>query len=153
MPFRNESPNEDSMNPKSLWRGTLIVVLSALLAAPARADDKPVTILIVVAATTLAAAAAVLIVTSVHHRHKKIVITGCVTAGEKEMTLTDEQDGRAYMLSGNTTAIKPGDRMSLQGKKTKAINKTLVWETEAVIRNFGICHPESKSLIFSGGTR
>jgi hypothetical protein len=149
----NGSHSEDSMNLKSFWRGILVVVLSAALAAPARADDKPVTILIVVAATTLAAVAAILIITSVHHRHKKIMLTGCVTAGEKEMTLTDEQDGRAYALSGNTTAIKPGDRMSVQGKKAKGANKTLVWETEGVIRNFGVCHPNVESLIGSGGAQ
>jgi hypothetical protein len=133
----NGSHSEDSMNLKSFWRGILVVVLSAALAAPARADDKPVTILIVVAATTLAAVAAILIITSVHHRHKKIMLTGCVTAGEKEMTLTDEQDGRAYALSG----------------KAKGANKTLVWETEGVIRNFGVCHPNVESLIGSGGAQ
>jgi hypothetical protein len=39
--------------------------------------------------------------------------------------------------------IKPGDRMRLQGKKVtpKSPDKTLVWETREVNRDFGLCQP------------
>jgi len=33
------------------------------------------------------------------------------------MSVTDEKDKRIYALSGNTTDIKPGDRVTLRGKK------------------------------------
>ena len=48
------------------------------------------------------------------------------------------------MLSGNVAGIKPGDRMKLQGNKTKggAPDKTLGWETKKVIKDFGVCQSE-----------
>jgi len=59
------------------------------------------------------------------------------------MTLIDEKDKQIYMLSGNTTEIKPGDRMKLQGKKVKpkGPDKTLVWEARRVSKNYGACSP------------
>jgi len=131
------------MTQKCFWSGILIVVLSMSLAIPARANT-PETVLIVVAATTIAAAIAIVVtVASVHHRRKKIVITGCVISGERGMTVTDEDDRKLYALSGNTTGIKPGDRMTLQGKKVKpkGPDKTLVWEAKEVIKDFGVCQP------------
>ncbi|MGA8683307.1 MAG: hypothetical protein WB625_15460 [Candidatus Sulfotelmatobacter sp.] len=130
------------MTQKCFWCGTLIVVLSVGLAMPARAAN-PETVLIVIAATTAAAAiAAVVTVASVQHRRHKIVITGCVISGEKGMTVTDEEDSKIYVLSGNTTGIKPGDRMRLQkGKKVKGKgpDKTRVWEAKEVVEDFGVC--------------
>ncbi len=59
------------------------------------------------------------------------------------MTVTDEKDKQIYTLSDNTSAVKPGDRMKLQGKKVKSkgSDKTLVWESKAVAKDFGFCHP------------
>jgi hypothetical protein len=59
------------------------------------------------------------------------------------MTLVDEKDKQIYMLSGDTTDIKPGDRMKLQGKKVKSKppDKTLGWEASQVTKNFGACPP------------
>jgi hypothetical protein len=31
--------------------------------------------------------------------------------------------------------------MKLQGKKVKAADKTVVWETKAVTKDFGVCQP------------
>jgi hypothetical protein len=41
---------------------------------------------------------------------------------------------------GDTTNIKPGDRTRLQGKKAKSkgCDKTLVWETRKVTKDFGV---------------
>jgi len=131
------------MTRKCYGRGILIVVLIVGLAMPARAANVE-KVLIVIAATTAAAAIAVVVsVASVQHRHKKIVITGCVVSGEKRMTVTDEEDRNIYALSGNTTEIKPGDRLRVQGKKVKphGPDKTLVWETNGVINDFGVCQP------------
>ena len=130
------------MTLKGSWCGVLIVALTVGFATPARAD-KPATVLIVVAATTVAAAIAVVALVSVHHKRKKIVITGCVIAAEKGMTLTDEEDKKLYMLSGDTIGIKPGDRVKLLGKKVKpkGPDKTRVWEAKEVIKDFGVCQP------------
>ncbi|MGC2769536.1 MAG: hypothetical protein WB607_28830 [Candidatus Acidiferrum sp.] len=75
------------------------------------------------------------------HYSKKRAITGCVVSGESGMTLTDEKDKQIYKLSGNTTDIKPSDRMKLQGKKIKpkGPDKTLDWEAKKVTEDFGVC--------------
>ncbi len=59
------------------------------------------------------------------------------------MSVTDEKDKRIYALSGNTAGIKPGDRITLQGKKVKpkGTNKTLLWEAKKVTKDFGACQP------------
>ena len=50
------------------------------------------------------------------------------------MSVTDDTDKRFYALSGNTAGIKPGDRMTLQGKKIKPkdAGKTLVSEAREI---------------------
>jgi hypothetical protein len=57
------------------------------------------------------------------------------------MSVTDEKDKRSYALSGNTTDIKPGDRMTLQGTKIQAkdAGKPQVSETRTISKDFGVC--------------
>ncbi len=87
-----------------------------------------------------AAAVAVVIILAVHYS-KKRSITGCVASTGTAMTITDENDKRIYALSGNTTSVRPGDRMKLKGKKVKPTSpdKTLVWEATDVSKDFGVC--------------
>jgi hypothetical protein len=58
------------------------------------------------------------------------------------MTVTDEKDKEIYALSGDTTGVKVGDRMKLQGKKVKSKgpDKTLAWEAKKVAKDFGACY-------------
>lgn len=79
----------------------------------------------------------------IHESSKKRSITGCVTPAENGMSLTDEKDKRFYALSGNTTDVKPGDRMTLRGKKIKPkdAGKPAVWETKTMSKDFGVCQP------------
>jgi hypothetical protein len=134
------------MSQKYLWRGILIVVLSVALATPARAQSGgkigPSNGTIVGAIVGVAAALVVVAVVAIHYSRKR-AITGCVNSAGSGMTVTDEKDKQIYTLSGNTTSIKPGDRMKLQGKKVKSkgADKTLVWETKAVTKDFGVCQP------------
>jgi hypothetical protein len=74
---------------------------------------------------------------------EKRTITGCVYPGQNGMSVTDDQDKRLYALSGNTTGVKAGDRMTLQGKKIKPkdAGKALGWETKHVAKDFGVCQP------------
>jgi hypothetical protein len=91
--------------------------------------------------------AAVVIVTYVviHESTKQRTITGCVISGENGMSVTDEKDKRLYSLSGNTADIKPGDRMTLHGKRigTKDAGKPVVWETKTISKDFGACQPSA----------
>ena len=131
------------MTQKRFCCGLLIVALTLGVAKPARAVN-PEGVLIIVAATAAAAAIATfVVVTIVQHKHKKIVITGCVFSGEKGMTVTDEEDKKTYVLSGETSGVTVGDRMKLEGKgvKAKSPEKRRVWETKQVIKDFGVCQP------------
>jgi hypothetical protein len=127
------------------WRGALIVVLSVVLATPAEAQSGKIvnTGQIVAAIVGVAAALVVVTVVIIHESSKKRTITGCVNSEENGMSVTDEKDKRIYALSGNTAGIKPGDRITLQGKKVrpKGSDKTLVWEAKRVTKDFGACQP------------
>ena len=135
------------MTSKYAWCGVLIVALGVALAKPAEAQfingqigpsAGPI-----VAGIVGTAAAVVVVTVLVIHYSKKRAISGCVISGESGMTLTDEKDKQTYTLSGDTTDIKPGDRMKLQGKKVKPKDpdRTLVWEARQVSKNYGACSP------------
>jgi len=130
------------MTQKCFCCGVVIVALTIGLVVPARAVDAEGG-LIIVAATMAAAAIAAIVVASVPHRRKKIVITGCVLAGEKGMTITDQEDSKVYLLSGETTGIRLGDRMKLRGRRVRstASDKTGLWEAKEVLKDFGVCQP------------
>ena len=135
------------MTQNCLWRGFLIVVLSVVLAKPADAQSGGEKIVstgtIVAVIVGVAAAVVVVAVVVVHGSSKKRTITGCVNSKENGMSVTDEKDKRIYALSGNTADIKPGDRVTLQGKKIKpkGTDKTLLWEAKRVAKDFGTCQP------------
>jgi hypothetical protein len=140
------------MTGKCFWCGVLMVSLSVVLAVPANAQEVggpapfggktgyngP----IVAAIVGALAAVAVLVIVAVHYS-KKRAVTGCVVAGQGGMTLTDEKDKQTYMLSGDTTGVKPGDRMKLQGRKAKpkSADQTPVWEAKSEGKDFGVCKP------------
>jgi hypothetical protein len=130
------------MTQKCFCCGVVIVALTIGLVVPARAVDAEGG-LIIVAATMAAAAIAAIVVASVPHRRKKIVITGCVLAGEKGMTITDQEDSKVYLLSGETTGIRLADRMKLRGRRVRstASDKTGLWEAKEVLKDFGVCQP------------
>src|SRR5580704_12527089 len=122
------------MTSKYAWCGVLMIAISGALAVPAEAQiisepigpsGGPIIGAIVGTAASVVVATVVVI-----HYSKKRAITGCVISGESGMTLTDEKDKHIYTLSGNTTDIKPGDRMKLHGKKVKpkGPDKTLDWK-------------------------
>jgi hypothetical protein len=148
--FKKEIPGqyhqhmEGRVTKKCFWRGVLIVVLSLVLAAPAKARGFPSVAGIVAAIVGVAAAVVVVIVVVIHESIKKrAIITGCVKSGENGMSVTDEKDRRIYALAGNTAGIKPGDRVTLQGKKikSKGANEMLAWEVKKEVKDFGACQP------------
>lgn len=135
------------MTLKYFLRGVLIVALSVALSTSAEAqtqqkgnlDFTGYKVAIVVAVSAVVIVAVVLI----HRSSKKKAITGCVNSGENGMSVTDEKDKRIYALSGNTEGIKPGDRITLQGKKLKpkGNDMTFVLEVNRVTKDFGVCQP------------
>ena len=133
------------MTQKYLWCGILIVSFVASLAMPARAVNSGGIVITIAATTAAVTIAAFVTLSTLHHHRKKIVVTGCVIAGDKGMTVTDEEDRKTYLLSGDMTGIKPGDRMKVEGKrtKTKSPDKTRVWEAKEVVKDLGVCPPRS----------
>ncbi len=134
------------MPQKPFWRAFLIVVLCMALATPARASNNPLgddarNALIGIVA--VAAALVVITVVIVHESRKTRRITGCVASGANGMSVSDEKNKRIYALTGNTADIKPGDRVTLQGKvaKRKDANAPLAWEVNKETKDFGACQP------------
>jgi len=76
-----------------------------------------------------------------HYKSRKRVITGCVHSEVNGLSLTDEKDKRSYAVSGNTAGVKPGDRMTLEGKP-RHTGKTLVFESRRVISDLGACQSQ-----------
>jgi hypothetical protein len=132
---------------KCFWRGGLIAALCVVLANPAQAQTGTGKIVnsgaIIAGIVAVVAAVVVIAVVVVHESSKKRTITGCVNSGEKGMSVADEKDNRIYALSGDTIAIKPGDRVTLQGKKIKPKDATTpsAWEVNKETKDFGNCHP------------
>ena len=132
------------MTSKSLWCGILIVALWVALSPSAEAQDKIVSNGTIVGVIVGVVAAVVIVAyVAIHESSKKRSITGCVIPADNGMSMTDEKDNRSYPLSGNTGDIKPGDRMTLQGKKIKQkdTGKPVLWETRAISKDFGVCQP------------
>jgi hypothetical protein len=121
----------------------LIVALSMVLATPGRADKLQTEGEEIVIGIVAVGVAVVVTTVLIIHYSKKRKITGCVNSGESGKTVTDEKDKRVYVLSGNMVGVKPGDRVTLLGHKSKpkAPDTTLVRETKEVTRDFGVCQP------------
>ena len=126
------------MSARLLSRGILIALITAVLVTPARpasldTDAKLIVTGIVVVSAGVAVVVTVLVL---HHKHKTTMITGCVRSGASGMTLTDENNGRSYVLSGELLGIKTGDRMSLEGNRND-----LFFKTRRITADLGACRP------------
>ena len=128
--------------------GLLILALSFALCMPLQAQSSGSSGKIVSNGTIagaivgIAAGVAVIVIVAIHYS-KKRSITGCVNSGSDGMTVADEKDRQVYTLSGDTSSIKSGDRMTLQGKRPKSTGsaKPLTWEVRKVAKDFGVCRP------------
>jgi hypothetical protein len=124
-------------------RAVTVAILCVALTAPAHAESletagKQITAGIAVVST---AVVVVVILLVIHYKHKKSSVTGCVISGANGMSLKDEKDRRTYALSGDTAAIKLGDRMTLEGQRRKESGAKFIFESKTVSRDFGPCRP------------
>ena len=127
---------------KYLLRACLAIALSVAFATNTQADTlKHDADVALVAAIAVVAALVVVTVILVRYSLNNRSITGCVVSGEDGLTMTNEKDKKVYVLAGNTSAVKAGDRVTLQGKKLNPTSTTkLTWNTRTV-RDLGACHP------------
>src|ERR1039458_3680498 len=128
----------------------LIIALSFVLCMPAKAQGSaggglgqigPSTGTIVGAVVGVVAGVAVVAIVAIHYS-KKRTITGCVKPAQNGMIVNDEKDKLVYTLSGDTAGVKPGERMTLQGKKIKPnAGNPLGWEITKIRTDYGVCQP------------
>jgi hypothetical protein len=97
----------------------------------------------IIAAVVVGVIVVIVLIHRSHRTDQSRMITGCVSSADKGLSLTDEGDKRIYALSGNTTGIKAGERMTLHGKKINSddANKPLGWKTDTIVKDFGACQP------------
>jgi hypothetical protein len=126
---------------KQLFRIALIGILCLALSTSASADQlQSDADHVLAAAIAVVAVVVVVAVVLIHQASFNRTITGCVSSAENGMTVTNEKDKRLYTLSGDTTGVKPGERMTLHLKKIKTKGSTtLTWETKKVTKDFGVC--------------
>jgi hypothetical protein len=126
----------------NLGRAVLVIVLSAALVAPARAETLQTAGDQVIAGVVVVSVGLGILVTYliVHHKHSRTAITGCVKSGANGMSLTNEKDQRTYALTGDPVGIKPGNRMSLEGKRERS-GQALVFQALTVTKDYGVCQP------------
>jgi hypothetical protein len=129
--------------PNNLRRMVLIAVLSVALARHARAETLAVARDQVVIGIAVASAAVAVAVTLLvlHEKHKKNSITGCVGSGAGGMNVTDEKDKRIYAIAGDPPGAKPGERITLEGKRRNGGGAMPVFEARSVTRDLGACRP------------
>lgn len=65
-------------------------------------------------------------------------IQGCIADKSGSLELVDDK-GREYLLSGETAAIKPNQRVGLSGKPGKDATKRRTFSVKKVSRNYGAC--------------
>jgi len=126
-----------------LWRVALIGLLCVALSTTVQADQLQSTADHALAGAIAAVAVAVVVtVVLIHQASANRTITGCVNSSQDGIAVTSEKDKRVYALSGDTTGVKPGERMTLHLKKIKTKGSpTLTWETKKVTKDFGACAP------------
>jgi hypothetical protein len=120
-----------------MMRLALIAALCLALATPSRADLQTDADAVVAGIVVVGAALGVGITLLIlHEKHKPGALTGCISSGAGGLTLTDDKDKRAYVLSGNPPGIMAGHRMTLEGKRHKN-----AFEAHSVTKDLGICQP------------
>jgi hypothetical protein len=134
------------MTSTHFW-GVLILTLGLALCVPAEAQTSfgPIggvgTGTIVGVIVGVAAGVVVIAIVAIHYS-KKRTITGCVRPAQNGMTVNDEKDKLVYALSGDTAGVKPGQRMTLQGKKIKPkAGNPLAWDVRKIRTDYGVCQP------------
>jgi hypothetical protein len=117
----------------------LLVCLTLLLSTrPARADS--IENAVIGATIGVIAGTVIIVVAVVYFVRKTASVTGCASSTPDGLTLLNEGDQQTYLLSGETAAIKPGNRIKVSGKKGKnnpPANRSFIVEKPA--KDFGAC--------------
>lgn len=77
---------------------------------------------------------------AVHHGHS---LRGCASSGADGLQLANEGDGRTYELTGETAAVKPGERERVSGKKSKGDTNRRQFAVSKVSKDYGACRAKT----------
>jgi len=129
------------LSSKHFWRVALIGFLCVALSTAANADqlqsdaDRGLA-----AAIAVVAVLVVVTVVLIHQASSNRTVTGCVVSNQDGILVTSDKDKRVYLLSGDTSSVKPGERLTVHLKKIKTKgSNTVTWETKKVSKDFGAC--------------
>jgi hypothetical protein len=133
------------MKLRVILAGLLVLIALALDCRPAEAQFFPSTgprlskgdaAAIIIGIAAVAAVITVGVVYAVRHKPS---ITGCAVSGPGGLTLENESDHQSFALNGDTTAIKPGDRVKVVGKKQNANGAARGFMVLKVKKDYGAC--------------
>jgi hypothetical protein len=116
-----------------------VVMLLAVLSRSASAQTGlghigPTTGEVVGAAVGVAAVTTLVLYLTLH----KTYITGCTQTAEGGSALTDH-DGLTYLLVDESSGLKAGQRVKLQGKKKKDKQGKLSFRVSKIKKDYGPC--------------
>ncbi len=74
-----------------------------------------------------------------HETHKHPSITGCAASSPDGLTLQNEKDKKVYALSGDSFALKAGERVTVKGKKVKDSSGKFSFQVEKLTKDYGSC--------------
>lgn len=77
---------------------------------------------------------------AVHHSH---TLTGCAGTSGSGLQLQSQSDRKTYVLVGEIAGIKPGERVSVSGKKEKGSGIPQQFLVEKLTRDYGACPASS----------
>ena len=138
------------MNRSFLLRTSATLVLCLLLSLPTFAQtggfggfgniglSKGEVVAIIVGVAVVITVGGFLIYYETHKHHS---ITGCVASGADGLTLKNEKDKKVYVLSGDSAALRAGERVTLKGKKIKGSIEKPSFQVEKLTRDYGTCNP------------
>ncbi len=92
----------------------------------------------------IAGVAAVIVVVGVvvyRGTHKQASMTGCVNSDQNGLSLTNVKDKKTYTLLGNLADLKPGQQVTINGKKQKDSTGKLTFQVQQLTKNYGVCTP------------
>jgi hypothetical protein len=126
------------MNQSMRRRFIALFVCLALLipARPARASLGSDVAWVAVAIVVVTAAITTAVVMSVR---RSPTVTGCAADGPNGLQLQSEGDQQTFLLTGDTIGIKAGDRVKVQGKKSKDPSGNRHFLVERFKKDYGTC--------------
>ena len=94
-----------------------------------------------------AAAGAGVLYLALHHAGS---VTGCVESGNDGLNLVTDKNKKSYRLLPGGADVQPGERVELQGKKSRAGATGQSFQPKKLVKNLGTCGapPASAASLF-----